>query len=166
MLPSAKKAKPCRLIIHPPTQDHQTAQNHPITRAQKHKKLRLRLRLKQNPKPQTPLNKALSFPSCNKATNDIRFENENRLLQLGVTPLINKSNNMGDMGLSGVSMEDEERGEKGERHYGIGFWMAKEEGRNREMWEREIWLRTQLWGRGRWAVRGVDESTYGVCEVA
>jgi hypothetical protein len=76
------------------------------------------------------------------------LSSDDEIGQLGVTPLVGKCGLEGDLGLSGVEMEDEERGELGEREYGIGVW-----GLSGKRSPGEMWLRKRLWGRGAWAVR-------------
>ncbi|KAH6859077.1 hypothetical protein BKA58DRAFT_444250 [Alternaria rosae] len=127
-----KPKRKCRLIIHPPKQKPPTATY---------------LR--------TPFNKSYRFPSIKKAKNDIRDFNEMEFVELGVTPLIHKCEDMGDLGLSGVWMEDDERGEKGEKEFGIGLRLEKEEDEGKR--KKVIWLKEKLWGKGTWAVTGVRE---------
>jgi len=158
--PSQKKPKRgCRLTIHPPTQNHAKTQYLPTpqslpqmppnTSATQKKKpffqhFRTRAQLR------TPINKNYYFPSAQKARNKIRHFHFRDSVALGVTPLIHKCEDMGDLGLSGVEMEDEERGEMGELEFGTGLKAEMEEDDVKR--GKMAWLKEKLWGKGTWAV--------------
>ena len=159
--PSPKKPKRgCRLTIHPPTQNHAKTQYLPTPQslpqmppntsaAQKKKKpffqhFRTRAQLR------TPANKTYYFPTAQKARNKIRNSHFLEVVHLGVTPLIHKCEDMGDLGLSGVEMEDEERGERGELEFGTGLKAEMEEDDVKR--GKMAWLKEKLWGKGTWAV--------------
>ncbi|KAI4656132.1 hypothetical protein J4E93_000850 [Alternaria ventricosa] len=98
----------------------------------------------------TPINKTYYFPTAQKARNNIRNNNFLDSVALGVTPLIHKCEDMGDLGLSGVEMGDEERGERGELEFGTGLEAEMEE--DDEKRGKMAWLKEKLWGKGTWAV--------------
>ena len=160
--PSPKKPKRgCRLTIHPPTQNHAKTQYLPTPQslpqmppntsaAQKNKNKTYHPYLKTRAQLRTPFNETYWFPSAQKAKNRIRDSHFLELVNLGVTPLIHKCEDMGDLGLSGVEMEDEERGEMGEVEFGTGLKLEMEEDDVKR--GKMIWLKEKLWGKGTWAV--------------